>query len=473
MSSGTLYDKVWDRHRVTTLPNGQDQLFVGLHLIHEVTSPQAFGMLRERDLEVARPDLTHATVDHIVPTADQSRPYSDDSAEEMMSELEENVRDAGIQFDDPTSGNQGIVHVIGPEQGITQPGKTIVCGDSHTSTHGAFGALAFGIGTSQIRDVLATQTVAMEKQKVRRIQVDGELGEGVEAKDIILEIIRRLGTEGGVGYVYEYAGEAIEDLGMEGRMSICNMSIEGGARAGYVNPDGTTYDWLRETDHFQENPGEFDELMPYWESIRSDEDAEYDDIVTIDASELDPVVTWGTTPGQGVGIHDPIPEPEDLPEDKQATARRAQTHMRVEPGETMEGYDIDVAFLGSCTNARLPDLRRGARIVEGREVADDVRAFVVPGSQRVQRAAEEEGLAEVFREAGFDWRNAGCSMCLGMNEDQLEGDEACASSSNRNFVGRQGSKDGRTVLMNPRMVAAAAITGEVTDVRDLKEVSLA
>ncbi|WP_276258194.1 3-isopropylmalate dehydratase large subunit [Haloglomus litoreum] len=473
MSQGTLYDKVWDRHKVTTLPNGQDQLFVGLHLIHEVTSPQAFGMLRERDLEVARPDLTHATVDHIVPTADQSRPYSDDAAEEMMAELEENVREAGIEFDDPTTGNQGIVHVIGPEQGITQPGKTIVCGDSHTSTHGAFGALAFGIGTSQIRDVLATQTIAMEKQQVRKIQVDGELGEGVEAKDVILEIIRRLGTEGGVGYVYEYAGEAIRNLDMEGRMSICNMSIEGGARAGYVNPDETTYEWLEGTDYFQENPEEFDELKPYWESIRSDDDAEYDDVVTIDASSLDPVVTWGTTPGQGVGIHDPIPAPEDLPEDKQDTARRAQKHMRVEPGETMEGYDIDVAFLGSCTNARLPDLRRAARVVKGRQVADDVRAFVVPGSQRVQRAAEEEGLADIFREAGFDWRNAGCSMCLGMNEDQLEGDEACASSSNRNFVGRQGSKDGRTVLMNPRMVAAAAITGEVTDVRDLKEVKLA
>jgi 3-isopropylmalate/(R)-2-methylmalate dehydratase large subunit len=469
MSQGTLYDKVWDRHRVTTLPNGQDQLFVGLHLIHEVTSPQAFGMLQERGLDVARPDLTHATVDHIVPTASQDRPYSDDAAERMMAELEENVRDAGIEFSDPTTGDQGIVHVIGPEQGITQPGKTIVCGDSHTSTHGAFGALAFGIGTSQIRDVLATQTIAMEKQKVRKIQVDGELGDGVEAKDVILEIIRRLGTEGGVGYVYEYAGEAIEDLGMEGRMSICNMSIEGGARAGYVNPDETTYEWMQETDYFQEHPEKFDELKPYWESIRSDGDAEYDDVVHIDANELEPVVTWGTTPGQGVGIHDPIPEPGDLPEDKQDTARRAQKHMRVEPGETMEGYDIDVAFLGSCTNARLPDLRRAARVVKGHEVADDVRAFVVPGSQRVQRVAEEEGLADVFREAGFDWRNAGCSMCLGMNEDQLEGDEACASSSNRNFVGRQGSKDGRTVLMNPRMVAAAAVTGEVTDVRDLEE----
>jgi 3-isopropylmalate/(R)-2-methylmalate dehydratase large subunit len=472
MSQGTLYDKVWDRHKVTTLPNGQDQLFVGLHLIHEVTSPQAFGMLKERGLEVARPDLTHATVDHIVPTANQDRPYADDAAETMMSELEENVRDAGIQFSDPTTGDQGIVHVIGPEQGITQPGKTIVCGDSHTSTHGAFGALAFGIGTSQIRDVLATQTIAMEKQKVRKIEVTGELDEGVEAKDIILEIIRRLGTEGGVGYVYEYAGETIENLDMEGRMSICNMSIEGGARAGYVNPDETTYEWLEGTDYFQEHPEKFEALKPYWESIRSDEDAEYDDVVEIDASELDPVVTWGTTPGQGIGIDDPIPAPKDLADDKVDTARRAQKHMRVEPGETMEGYDIDVAFLGSCTNARLPDLRRAARIVKGREVADDVRAFVVPGSQRVQRAAEEEGLKDVFEEAGFEWRNAGCSMCLGMNEDQLEGDEACASSSNRNFVGRQGSKDGRTVLMNPRMVAAAAITGEVSDVRDLKEVAL-
>ena len=470
MSQNTLYDKVWDEHKVTTLPNGQDQLFVGLHLIHEVTSPQAFGMLRERDIEVARPDLTLATVDHIVPTEDQSRPYSDDAAEEMMSELEENVRDADIEFLDPTTGDQGIVHVIGPEQGVTQPGKTIVCGDSHTSTHGAFGALAFGIGTSQIRDVLATQTIAMEKQKVRKIQVDGELEDGVEAKDIILEIIRRLGTEGGVGYVYEYAGEAIESLGMEGRMSICNMSIEGGARAGYVNPDQTTFEWLEETDYFQENPEEFDRLKPYWESIQSDETAEYDDVVRIDASDLEPVVTWGTTPGQGIGITDPIPAPEEMPEGKQDTARRAQEHMRVEPGDTMEGYDIDVAFLGSCTNARLPDLRRAASLVEGREVHEDVRAMVVPGSQRVQEAAEAEGLKATFEEAGFDWRNAGCSMCLGMNEDQLEGDEACASSSNRNFVGRQGSKDGRTVLMNPQMVAAAAINGEVTDVRELEEV---
>jgi 3-isopropylmalate/(R)-2-methylmalate dehydratase large subunit len=467
MSQGTLYDKVWDRHRVTTLPNGQDQLFIGLHLIHEVTSPQAFGMLRERGLELARPDLTHATVDHIVPTGDRDRPFENDAAEEMYAELERNLEGTNIDFDDPSSGNQGIVHVIGPEQGITQPGKTIVCGDSHTSTHGAFGALAFGIGTSQIRDVFATQTVAMEKKKVRKIEVTGELGEDVTAKDVILTIIRRLGTDGGVGYVYEYAGDAIESLGMEGRMSICNMSIEGGARAGYVNPDETTYEWLRGTDAFEDDPERFEELKPYWESIRSDPDAEYDDVVTIDGSAIEPVVTWGTTPGQGIGISEEIPDPESLPEDKRETARRAQEHMRVEPGETMAGYDIDVAFLGSCTNARLSDLRAGAEIVKDRRVDDSVRAMVVPGSQRVKTAAEREGLDEVFTGAGFEWRNPGCSMCLGMNDDQLVGDEACASSSNRNFVGRQGSKEGRTVLMSPKMVAAAAITGEVTDVRDL------
>ena len=472
MSERTLYDKVWDEHTVTELPTGQTQLFVGLHLIHEVTSPQAFGMLGERDMEVAYPDLTHATVDHIVPTADQSRPFDDDAAEEMMSELEQNVRDSGIEFDDPSSGDQGIVHVIGPEQGLTQPGTTIVCGDSHTSTHGAFGALAFGIGTSQIRDVLATQTVAMDKKKVRKIEVTGELDSHVGAKDVILTIIRKLGVDGGVGYVYEYAGEAIESLDMEGRMSICNMSIEGGARAGYVNPDETTYEWLRETDAFRDDPEKFEAHKEYWESITSDADAEYDDVVTIDGDAIEPVVTWGTTPGQGIGITEAIPDPDDLPADKQETARNSQEHMRVSPGETMAGYDVDVAFLGSCTNARLPDLRAAAAVVDGRAVDSSVRAMVVPGSQRVKEAAEAEGLDEIFTEAGFEWRGAGCSMCLGMNEDQLEGDQACASSSNRNFVGRQGSKEGRTVLMSPVMVAAAAVTGKVTDVRELPEVAV-
>lgn len=467
MSEGTLYDAVWDRHRVRRLPSGQDQLFVGLHLIHEVTSPQAFGMLRERGLEVAYPERTHATADHIVPTDDMERPYEDDAAESMMQKLEENVEDVGLTFDHPDTGRQGIVHVVGPEQGLTQPGMTIVCGDSHTATHGAFGALAFGIGTSQIRDVLATGTVAMEKQAVRRIEVTGELGEGVTAKDLILTIIGELGTDGGVGYVYEYGGSAVDSLSMPGRMTICNMSIEGGARAGYVNPDGTTYDWLRDTDAFAEEPETFAERKAYWESIRSGDDATYDDVVTIDGSAIEPTVTWGTTPGQTVGISEPVPHPDDLAPEDRAVAERAQEHMGVEPGEPMDGYPVDVAFLGSCTNARLSDLRAAAAVVEGREVADDVRGLVVPGSQRVKAAAEREGLDEVFRDAGFEWRGAGCSMCLGMNDDQLVGDEVCASSSNRNFVGRQGSAEGKTVLMSPEMVAAAAVTGEVTDVREL------
>ncbi len=469
MSSGTLYDEVWDRHTVARLPTGQDQLFVGLHLIHEVTSPQAFGMLRERGLEVAYPELTHATVDHIVPTGDRSRPFGDGQAERMTAELEQNVRSSGIRFSDPDSGDQGIVHVIGPEQGLTQPGMTVVCGDSHTSTHGAFGALAFGIGTSQVRDVLATGTVAMERKRVRRIEVTGDLGPGAAAKDLILAVLRELGTDGGVGYVYEYGGPAVEALGMEGRMSICNMSIEGGARAGYVNPDETTYAWLRGTDAFADDPGRFERLKPYWESIRSREDARYDDVVEIDGSSVEPMVTWGTTPGQAIGISEAVPPPEELPREKRDLARRAQEHMRVEPGQPMEGYGVDVAFLGSCTNARLKDLRDAAEVLRGRRVHPDVRALAVPGSQRVKAAAEAEGLDRVFRDAGFEWRGAGCSMCLAMNEDRLRGDEACASSSNRNFVGRQGSTEGRTVLMSPAMVAAAAVEGRVADVRALVE----
>jgi len=469
MSNGTLYDKVWERHKVKTLPNGQDQLFIGLHLIHEVTSPQALSMLRERGLEVAYPGLTHATMDHIIPTADHDRPYTDEEAEAMMAALERNMAELpDIEFHDFESGEQGIVHVIGPELGLTQPGTTVVCGDSHTSTHGAFGALAFGIGTSQMRDVFATQTLAMDKLDVRRIEVEGELGEGVTAKDVILTIIRELGVDGGVGYVYEYAGEAIESLDMEGRMSICNMSIEGGARAGYVNPDETTYEWLNGRKYVPDGEA-FEEREAYWESIRSDPDADYDDIVTFDASEIEPMVTWGTTPGQGIGITEPIPELSELPEDKREPAERGMTHMGVEPGQTMEGYPIDVAFIGSCTNARLRDLRAAAEIVEGRQVHESVRGLVVPGSQQVKAAAEADGLDEVFKDAGFEWRHAGCSMCLGMNEDQLKAGQTSASSSNRNFVGRQGSKDGRTVLMSPTMVAAAAVTGEVTDVRDLQK----
>jgi 3-isopropylmalate/(R)-2-methylmalate dehydratase large subunit len=468
MSTGTLYDKVWGRHTVRTLPTGQTQLFVGLHLIHEVTSPQAFGMLRERDLQVAFPDRTYATADHIIPTAELARPFGDRQAETMMQALETNTQSHDITFFDPDSGAQGIVHVVGPEQGLTQPGMTIVCGDSHTSTHGAFGAIGFGIGTSQIRDVLATQCIAMNKQQVRRIEVTGALGEGVYAKDIILKIIAQLGVEGGIGYVYEYGGPAIEALDMDGRMSICNMSIEGGARAGYVNPDATTFDYLKGR-KYAPSGAAWDRALDYWRSIRSDADATYDDVVTIDGSAIEPMVTWGITPGQGIGISEHVPAPDTLPPSKQAVARQALDHMDLEPGQSMQGVPIDVAFLGSCTNARISDLREAARLLRQTEgtVADGVRALVVPGSQGVKQRAEDEGLDAIFRRAGFEWRGAGCSMCLGMNEDQLQGRELCASSSNRNFIGRQGSKDGRTVLMSPAMVVAAAIHGAITDVRTL------
>jgi 3-isopropylmalate/(R)-2-methylmalate dehydratase large subunit len=397
-----------------------------------------------------------------------ARPFGDDQAETMMQALETNTQSHNITFFDPESGAQGIVHVVGPEQGLTQPGMTIVCGDSHTSTHGAFGAIGFGIGTSQIRDVLATQCIAMNKQKVRRIEVTGALGSGVYAKDIILKIIAQLGVEGGIGYVYEYGGPAIEALAMDGRMSICNMSIEGGARAGYVNPDATTFDYLKGRKYAPAGAA-WERALDYWRSIRSDEDATYDDVVTIDGSAIEPMVTWGITPGQGLGISEHVPDPDTLPASKQEVARQALDHMDLEPGQSMQGVPIDVAFLGSCTNARISDLREAARLLQQTEgtVADGVRALVVPGSQGVKQQAEDEGLDAIFRRAGFEWRGAGCSMCLGMNEDQLQGRELCASSSNRNFIGRQGSKDGRTVLMSPAMVVAAAIHGEITDVRDI------
>ena len=468
MSTGTLYDKVWDRHKVQELPTGQTQLFVGLHLIHEVTSPQAFGMLKERNLQVAYPNRTYATADHIIPTADRSRPFSDEQVEAMMSALEKNTRDYDITFFDPTSGSQGIVHVVGPEQGLTQPGMTIVCGDSHTSTHGALGSIGFGIGTSQIRDVLATQCIAMNKQKVRRIEFTGSLGKGVYAKDIVLKIIAELGVEGGIGYVYEYGGPAVEGLDMDGRMSICNMSIEGGARAGYINPDDTTFDYLKGRKYAPKEDS-WNEAVSYWRSVRSDEDAEYDDYVEFDAGALEPRVTWGITPGQGIGITETIPDPADYEGARRNAIEKALGHMDLAPNQSMQGVPVDVAFLGSCTNSRISDLREAAGILEktGRTVADGVRAMVVPGSQGVKRQAEDEGLDRIFTEAGFDWRGAGCSMCLGMNDDQLQGRELCASSSNRNFIGRQGSKDGRTVLMSPAMVVAAAVNGKVTDVREM------
>ena len=468
MSNGTLYDKVWDRHTVTTLPNGQDQLFIGLHLIHEVTSPQAFGMLRERDIDVAFPDRTFATTDHIVPTTPEGRerPLKDDQAENMLSALEQNTEEAGITFYGLDTDKQGITHVVAPELGLSQPGMTVACGDSHTATHGAFGSIGVGIGTTQIRDVLATGCIAADKQQVRRVEVTGELGEGVYAKDIILKIIQDLGVDGGVGHVYEYGGEAIKSLDMEGRLAVCNMSIEGGARAGYINPDETTYDYLKGRE-FAPEGDEWDEHVEYWESIRSDEDAEYDDVVEVDADGIAPMVSWGINPGQVIEVTDPVPTPDEVPQQDREAAHKAYDHMDVEPGESMQGYSVDVAFLGTCTNGRVSDFREAAKVLEGHSVDDDVWALAVPGSETVRAECEKEGIDEVFREAGFEWRQAGCSMCLAMNDDKLGAGEVCASSSNRNFIGRQGDKAGRTVLMSPAMVAAAAVEGEVVDVREV------
>jgi 3-isopropylmalate/(R)-2-methylmalate dehydratase large subunit len=466
MSQGTLFDKVWDLHTVRVLPSGQTQLLIGLHLIHEVTSPQAFSMLRERGLTVLFPERTVATVDHIVPTEDQSRPFADPLAEGMMQELEKNVQQNGIRFYNVGSGNQGIVHVIAPEQGLTQPGMTIACGDSHTSTHGAFGAIAFGIGTSQVRDVLASQTLALAKLKVRRVEVNGTLNPGVYAKDVILHIIRKLGVKGGVGYAYEFAGTTFDRMSMEERMTVCNMAIEGGARCGYVNPDQTTFEYLKGRD-FAPKDGDWDNAVSWWTSLRSDADAKYDDGITFDAAEIAPTITWGITPSQGIGIDEAVPTPETMPESEQPIAQEAYEYMDLEPGVHIQGTKIDVCFIGSCTNGRISDLREAAKVAQGRHVAKGIKAFVVPGSERVKQQAEEEGLDQVFLAAGFEWREPGCSMCLAMNPDKLQGRQISASSSNRNFKGRQGSASGRTLLMSPAMVAAAAIAGEVADVREL------
>src|SRR5688572_6175784 len=463
----TLLKKVWDLHTVRTLPTGQTQLFIGLHLVHEVTSPQAFDALRQRGWKVARPDRTFGTVDHIVPTRERSRPFLDVLAEDMIASLERNCRDFGVRLAGLEDDRQGIVHVIGPELGLTQPGMTIACGDSHTSTHGAFGAVAFGIGTSQVRDALASQCLALDPLKVRRIRVTGTLPPGVYAKDVILTIIQRLGVRGGTGFAYEYAGDAIERMSMDERMTICNMSIEGGARVGYVNPDDTTFEYLKGRPYAPSGDA-FERAKGWWRSMASDPDAVYDDQVEIRAEGLAPVVTWGVNPGQSIDIHGRIPAPGGAAIDAQAVSDAIE-YMGLEAGQAIEGMKVDVAFIGSCTNGRLSDLREAARIVRGRRVAPHVKALVVPGSVAVSRAAEREGIADTFRAAGFEWRGAGCSMCLGMNPDRLEGDQVCAASSNRNFKGRQGSPTGRTLLMSPAMVAAAAVAGEVTDVRRLVE----
>ena len=461
-----LFHKVWDLHSVRTLASGQTQLFIGLHLIHEVTSPQAFAMLRERGLKAAHPERTVATVDHIVPTESQVRPFADGLAEQMMSAIEVNCHEFGIRLFDLKDIRQGVVHIVGPEQGLTQPGMTIACGDSHTSTHGAFGAIAFGIGTSQVADVLATQTLAMGRPKVRRIEVTGKLRPGVFAKDVILHIIRKLGVQGGVGYAYEYAGEVFDRMSMEERMTVCNMSIEGGARCGYINPDQTTVEYLRGRP-FAPQGAEFEKAAEWWLSLASGPDAEFDDRVTYDAADIEPTVTWGINPAQSVGVSELLPVTVDFPQDDQKGILEAFQYMGLQEGTPLKGVKIDVAFIGSCTNGRISDLREAAAVVKGRHVAKGVKALVVPGSQLVRKQAMEEGLDKVFEAAGFEWREAGCSMCLAMNPDKLKGREVCASSSNRNFKGRQGSPTGRTLLMSPAMVAAAALQGAVADVRDL------
>lgn len=468
MSKRTLYDKVWDLHKVAELPNGQDQLFVDLHLVHEVSSPQAFSMLQERELDVAYPDRTVAVADHIVPTAEQdrTRPLSEEQAEKMLATMDENAAETDITYYGLDDDEQGITHVVAPELGYTHPGMIVACGDSHTSTHGALGAIGIGIGTSQIRDVLATQTFAAEKQQVRRLELTGDLNDGVYAKDLMLRVLQELGIDGGVGYIYEYGGSAVEQLSVDERLAMCNMSIEGGARAGYVNPDGTTYEYL-EGREFVPSGDAWERRKAEWESIASDDDAEYDDVVEIDINDLDPMVTWGINPGQAAQVSEPIPNPVELTGQERDDAEAAIEHMGVSPGETMAGTEVDVAFIGTCTNGRVSDFERAAAVLEDNKVKDDVRALAVPGSERVRRELEARSIDEIFREAGWEWRHSGCSMCIGMNGDRIYDDELCISSSNRNYVGRQGSKDGRTVLASPAMVAAAAVEGEIVDLREV------
>ncbi len=466
----TLFEKVWAAHTVRKLSNGQTQLLIGTHLIHEVTSPQAFGMLRDLGLKVKYPGRTFATVDHIVPTDSQVEPFADELAAGMISELRRNAVDFDITYFDLSSGKQGIVHVVGPEQGITQPGTTIACGDSHTATHGAFGAIAFGIGTTQVRDVLATQTIAMSEPKVRRINVDGTLRPGVYAKDVILHIIAQLGAKGGIGYAYEYGGEVLDRFSMEERMTVCNMSIEGGARCGYVNPDEKTFAYLKGRPYCPTGT-EWDKAVENWKSFASDEDAVFDDVVNIRAEDIAPTVTWGISPDQGFSIDSRVPDPAAAANDvERASIKEALEYMKLPPGAPIKGTKIDVAFVGSCTNGRLSDFREVAKYLKGRKVASTVKAIAVPGSQIVDHLCRQEGLDKVFSDAGFEWRGAGCSMCLAMNPDKLIGDQLCASSSNRNFKGRQGSPTGRTILMSPLMVAAAAVTGAVADAREVFDV---
>ncbi|MBX6426775.1 MAG: 3-isopropylmalate dehydratase large subunit [Variibacter sp.] len=465
MKPRTLYDKIWDDHVIEEQPDGTCLLYIDRHLVHEVTSPQAFEGLRAAGRKVRAPEKTLAVVDHNVPTSDRKLPNPDPESVKQIAALAENVREFGIEYYNEFDRRQGIVHIIGPEQGFTLPGTTIVCGDSHTATHGAFGALAYGIGTSEVEHVLATQTLIQKKSKNMRVTVDGKLPPGVTAKDIILAIIGEIGTAGGTGHTIEYAGEAIRALSMEGRMTICNMSIEGGARAGMVAPDEKTFAYLKDRPKAPKGAA-WDEAMRYWETLHSDEGAYFDREVKLDAARLPPLVTWGTSPEQVASVTGRVPVPDEIAdENKRAAAIRALEYMGLKGGEKITDIKIDRVFIGSCTNSRIEDLREVARIVNGYTVNANVKAMIVPGSGLVKQQAEAEGLDKIFIKAGFEWREPGCSMCLAMNPDKLAPGERCASTSNRNFEGRQGYK-GRTHLVSPAMAAAAAIAGHFVDVRD-------
>ncbi len=466
----TLYRKVWEAHTVGTLPDGRTQLFIATHLMHEVTSPQAFAMLRELNLPVLHPERTFATVDHIIPTDNQCEPFADPRAATMLDALRRNCKEHGIRLFDLASGRQGIVHMVGPELGITQPGMTIVCGDSHTATHGAMGAVAMGIGTTQVRDVLATQTLAMSPLKVRNVRVEGTLRPGVTAKDVALHIIGRQGANGGLGYAYEFGGSAIENMEMDGRLTLCNLAIEGAARCGYINPDEKTFAYLKGRPYAPKG-ADWDAAVERWKSFASDADAEYDDVVIIPAEEIEPTVTWGISPDMNIGISGSVPSPNDARDTESRKAYiTALEYMKLTPGQPIKGLPVDVAFIGSCTNGRISDFRAVAPLIAGRKVAPGVKALAVPGSQMTAQQCEEEGIAQIFRDAGFEWRLPGCSMCLAMNPDRLIGDQICASTSNRNFKGRQGSPTGRTLLMSPLMAAAAALTGRVSDPREIFDI---
>lgn len=464
--SSTLAEKVWDAHVVRRAEGEPDLLYVDLHLLHEVTSPQAFEGLRMAGRPIRRPDLTIATEDHNVPTTDLGLPIADPVSRKQVETLRKNCAEFGVRLHPMGDVDQGIVHVIGPQLGLTQPGMTIVCGDSHTSTHGAFGALAFGIGTSEVEHVMATQTLSLKPFRTMAITIEGQLRPGVSAKDVILAVIAKIGTGGGQGYVLEYRGEAIRALSMEARMTICNMSIEAGARAGMIAPDETTFEYLQGRDHAPK--GElWDEAVAYWRSLRTDDDAEFDAEVVLQAEDIEPFVTWGTNPGQGVPLSAAVPDPASIEDPVgRSAAERALEYMDLAPGTRMRDIAVDTVFLGSCTNGRMEDLRIAADIIRGHKIADSLRMLVVPGSARVRLQAESEGLHEVFIEAGAEWRGAGCSMCLGMNPDQLSVGERSASTSNRNFEGRQG-KGGRTHLVSPQVAAATALVGTLSSPADL------